>query len=336
MELVSRAGTELSLAGRQGADLYAVDYYRLAQCSYDSAMTCWRVENEKMFFARDYSLVRVYAEKASVLARLSMEKTALLSDQLHVQVAEKITNVKARLEGYEKYGRRIPLPEDPEPALSRGRMLLKQAQEAYRRGDLLLAIESINTSMRMIEEVTFQVDLVLKEYFSRFEIWKGWEERTIQNSREKRTVCLVIDKFARGCILYSDGIPRDSFCVELGPNWIGDKNHQGDRSTPEGIYRIIAEKSGNATRFHKAFLLDYPNDEDRKRFRDNRNSGLYGPGMSIGGLIEIHGHGGKGTDWTDGCIALKNEDMDQLFTWCRIGTEVAIVGSLRSLDQVKR
>lgn len=336
VELVNRAGTELALAGRQGAGLYADEYYRLAQCSYDSAMACWRVENEKLFFARDYSLVRAHAEKASGLARLSMEKTALLSGQLYVQVAEKITDVKARFEWYEKYGRCIPLPEDPEPALSRGRISLKQAQEAYRRGDLLFALESISTSMRMVGSVTFQVDLVLEEYFSRFEIWKGWAERTIGNSRDKRTFCLVIDKFARDCILYSDGIPRDSFSVELGPNWIGDKNHQGDRSTPEGIYLIIAKKSGNATGFHKALLLDYPNEEDRKRFRDNRISGLYGPEMNIGSMIEIHGHGGKGADWTDGCIALKNGDMDQLFKWCRIGTEVAIVGSLRPLDQVKR
>jgi len=47
-------------------------------------------------------------------------------------------------------------------------------------------------------------------------------------------------------------------------------------------------------------------------------------------LIEIHGEGGKGANWTQGCIALKNEDMDELFDLAQIGTPVTIVGIMHS------
>ena len=50
-------------------------------------------------------------------------------------------------------------------------------------------------------------------------------------------------------------------------------------------------------------------------------------GRGIGGLIEIHGHGGRGTDWTNGCIALSDAEMDRLFAAVFVGTPVTIVGT---------
>ena len=50
-------------------------------------------------------------------------------------------------------------------------------------------------------------------------------------------------------------------------------------------------------------------------------------GMPLGGLIEIHGEGGRGKDWTNGCVALVNEEMDDLFSKVDVGTPVTIVGA---------
>ena len=60
------------------------------------------------------------------------------------------------------------------------------------------------------------------------------------------------------------------------------------------------------------------------------------PLPSNGAMIEIHGHGGKGIDWTEGCIALTNNDMDNLFNIVKVGTPVTIVGSMQSLRQILR
>jgi len=51
-------------------------------------------------------------------------------------------------------------------------------------------------------------------------------------------------------------------------------------------------------------------------------------------MIEIHGHGGKGIDWTEGCIALTNNEMDSLFNIVKVGTPVTIVGSMQNLRQI--
>ena len=76
-----------------------------------------------------------------------------------------------------------------------------------------------------------------------------------------------------------------------------------------------------------ALLLHHPNADDRRAYAQARRSGEVPDGAGIGGLIEIHGEGGLGRDWTRGCVALTNPDMDDLFTHVDVGTPVTIVGS---------
>ena len=80
--------------------------------------------------------------------------------------------------------------------------------------------------------------------------------------------------------------------------------------------------------------MNYPNEDDLKRFKDNKKNGNIDQGARIGNLIEVHGHGGKGIDWTDGCVALSDADMDKLYPLCSVGTEVIIVGSLTPYEQL--
>jgi len=135
-------------------------------------------------------------------------------------------------------------------------------------------------------------------------------------------------------LLYQNGKVIRRFDVELGVNWMGNKVRKGDKATPEGFYRISQKKDGSRTRFQKALLLNYPNDDDRARFAGAKRNGTLPAEADIGGLIEFHGLGGKGVDWTDGCVALKNEDMDALFRMAAVGTPVIIIGSQKSLKEV--
>ena len=118
-----------------------------------------------------------------------------------------------------------------------------------------------------------------------------------------------------------------AFEVELGSNGLAQKVHAGDRTTPEGRYRVIDRRGPGQTRYHRALMLDYPNSSDRKRWEDARRAGLVPRGAGPGSLIEIHGEGGRGVDWTDGCVALSNVEMDRLFALVPLGAPVTIVGS---------
>ena len=90
----------------------------------------------------------------------------------------------------------------------------------------------------------------------------------------------------------------------------------------------ITQKKGHGkTVYTLALLLDYPNSQDRERFKEAKARGEIPHNARIGGLIEIHGSGGRGYDWTEGCAALSDEDMKWLFHRVQVGTPVFIVGT---------
>jgi murein L,D-transpeptidase YafK len=113
------------------------------------------------------------------------------------------------------------------------------------------------------------------------------------------------------------------YSVALGRNPKGPKEHAGDHKTPEGEYIIDAKKT--RSRFHLALHISYPNNADRERAR--RES------VDPGGDVEIHGiQNGLGWvgrwhsefDWTDGCIAVTDEEIEQIWSRVAVGTPVEI------------
>lgn len=115
----------------------------------------------------------------------------------------------------------------------------------------------------------------------------------------------------------------------FGPDRLKDKMREGDRCTPEGWFKILSKKEhGNWQRF---ILLDYPNDSSYARFNKRKKEGLIPAGSQIGGSVGIHGvfkSGVKmidwGMGWTDGCIALKPEDIEDLYQFVWPGTRVYV------------
>jgi hypothetical protein len=108
------------------------------------------------------------------------------------------------------------------------------------------------------------------------------------------------------------------------------KLHFDNASTPEGVYRIVGVQP-RAT-YYKAFDLDYPNALDRARWAAR-------PGLPpIGGEIQIHGGGGTRENWTYGCMALRDADIDELFASgaVGVGTEVRIFGGELTEAEVDR
>jgi hypothetical protein len=134
---------------------------------------------------------------------------------------------------------------------------------------------------------------------------------------------IIVKKGKRKLHLYRDCQLFKTFPVDLGENPQGPKLYQGDNRTPEGLYRIVEKKDRGKTRYYLALLLDYPNLRDRSRYDSALKTGKLPNGIGIGGLIEIHGEG-RGEDWTQGCIALHNHHMDNLFSSVPLGTPVWI------------
>ena len=111
--------------------------------------------------------------------------------------------------------------------------------------------------------------------------------------------------------------------IALGRNPLGAKQEEGDMKTPEGIYKIDGQNPRSS--FHLALHISYPSDEDNKRAATH--------GVSAGSDIMIHGiQNGRGwigafhrwKDWTAGCIAVTDEEIEELWRVKSDGTPIEI------------
>jgi tetratricopeptide (TPR) repeat protein len=334
-------GRELQLAREKiaeartlKADIYSPDLFHFSEQLYESAMDAWKKENRKFFSLRNYQQARALAVKAGQTAERAKNDAVSSSLNLNTVLKKRIDALDRAIGQIRDIIAILPLPESVSQENSRGILLFNEARAAFDKEQYPSCLEKINQAEQHINRSSEYVINLLTAYFQNHPAWMKLAETAINRSDKEKSCLIIIDKFARTCMVYQNGQLKHSFDVELGKNWIGGKRHMGDKSTPEGSYRIIERLEGRRTKFYKALLLDYPNDDDVQRFNDEKKNGRLSESAEIGGMIEIHGEGGKGTDWTDGCIALRNNDMDVLYGLAKTGTSIIIVGSLRPLNEI--
>ena len=134
---------------------------------------------------------------------------------------------------------------------------------------------------------------------------------------------VVVYKSERKLVLLSQGKEVRSYKVALGSEPVGPKTRHGDHRTPEGVYKLDSRNPNS--HFYKAFHISYPNPKDIATAKKL--------GISPGGDIMLHGLPkeyawvGKAHtlhDWTDGCVAVTNEEMDELWKLIPVGTPIEI------------
>ena len=146
----------------------------------------------------------------------------------------------------------------------------------------------------------------------------NWVTTTLDASKLASANAVIIDKSAYTLYLIENGKLHSKYPIELGGNPYDDKQRRGDQCTPEGMYDVSWKRDKGQTVFYRAFLLNYPN------FDDKRNG-------KTGSHIEIHGEGTgeagnkEGYNWTLGCIAMSNADIDRIFPFLQEGSPVTIV-----------
>jgi hypothetical protein len=220
-----------------------------------------------------------------------------------------------------------------ETRLRRSRVTLDEARRLFDAGEFGMATEKAREAAELAGELPPETQALFARFGDPANLrkWRDWANAGIDESRRTGKPLLIVDKRAQMAVLWIKGKPARWFEVELGYNGLERKLKSGDGATPEGMYRVLRRKGPGETRYYKALLLDYPNAEDRKRFRVAKARGEVHRNSSIGSLIEVHGEGGRGTNWTDGCVAVTNEEMDHLFAKLSVGSPVVIVGSYENL-----
>ena len=134
---------------------------------------------------------------------------------------------------------------------------------------------------------------------------------------------VVVVKSERALTLLAHGKTLRTYRVALGGSPVGAKRQQGDHRTPEGRY--ILDRRNPKSRFYKSIHISYPNAKDRRQAAKR--------GVSPGGDIMIHGlpngfgwlgDSHRAQDWTDGCIAVTDKEMDEIWELAKDGTPIEI------------
>lgn len=327
---VNQARKMLSEAELAKSSRYAREQYVQAAAYYDSAMKAWSRENERMILFRNYEGVKDLAGKSAESSRKAGELARRNMVKAEEMLEIRMQGLEERMKVFEDTYGNFPMNAMHRGAVAQSKIQYSEAVLAFQNKNYSLCRSKLDSLEQTMNDLLQFHEELLRTYLTEYPNWSAMVEKTINHSRRNKACCLVVDKLARECMLYKDGKLIQSYAVELGPNWVGHKRQQGDKSTPEGMYKISDKKSRGQTAYYKALMLNYPNEEDKKRYLQNKQNGSIRQDANIGSLIEIHGHGGKGTDWTDGCIALKDEDMDVVFNHCSVGSWVTIVGSTNS------
>jgi hypothetical protein len=324
----------LSKAGTNKADTYSKKLFTEAKIFYDSAMVNWEKENKRFIYFRHYDKVVMFAKLSAKRADEATDNSISSSSNLKTKLKQKIESLSDLVIQIDELFTTYPLTSEIRSRISKGKILLEEAKIVYDKGQYLQANRKITDAEYLLTESYENASANLKNYFKSFSIWKKWVDKTLIESKKSRDYSIIIDKFSRKCFVYLNGSKKYEFEAELGRNWVGNKRERGDMATPEGMYKIAQKFDGSKTKYYKALLLDYPNEEDKEKFRSEIQHGSLPASAKIGGLIEIHGNGGKGIDWTAGCIALTDSEMDIVFRIAKVGTPVTIIGSMVDLKDV--
>jgi L,D-peptidoglycan transpeptidase YkuD (ErfK/YbiS/YcfS/YnhG family) len=196
---------------------------------------------------------------------------------------------------------------------------------------MIFSINNVAIKDKTIATQQAQIETLLQEL-------KGKENDSIELQKKIKTLeqkvfayavrtgmvdKILIEKKARRLMLISKGEVIKTYKIALGGDPIGPKEREGDNKTPEGTYLI--DSRNKDSHYHRSLHISYPNERDKKRAREL--------GVSPGGNIMIHGIK-KGfswvgdahaeVDWTKGCIAVTDEEIEEIHRLAQNGTIVEI------------
>jgi len=334
---LARADADTERARREGADKYAPEELAQAQEALQSARRSVTLQSVRPEFRRDYHEANSFLQRARFYTVQARRLTQIRREAALHDAQNEIAKLRDSLSRSQEI-KRFLTPRDP----SIHRLLigagvdLEVAEKKMKEQDYPGALEVARTGTGRVREVEQQLLSSMVKFTSHPDIpsWSQWIDDALRQSRSRGEVAFVVDKLRRRMTVYRSGKVVKIYSVDLGLGGMERKMRSGDDATPEGLYKIQEIRGPGQTRYYRAFLLDYPNAQDRRRFEEARHKGLIPQGASPGSLIEIHGEGGRDKDWTKGCVALTNREMDDLAVLARVGTPVAIVGYNPKDDRV--
>lgn len=323
LSTLESAKVALKDAAEAGAIRYAEPTYRQAESMVNSGWMELARQKGRLAPFRNYhaadSILHLSIRTSHEAVRLTLDYKRSVDSLSRAErdgLRKEIGNWRDALDGSLENFRAERYWSAADMALRTGNTLIAKGEYESARD----AISRGRDSLRKLEDI---VEEYANEAAQKIHTWRRWVQETVSTSNAKGTYAIIVDKSAHKTYLVYNGKLARTYDCELGYNSARQKLFAGDGATPEGLYRVTKIKYNS--KYYRAFLINYPNEVDLKRFRENKSKGIISRYARVGALIEIHGDGGKKRDWTEGCVALTNDAMDYLMQHVSVGTPVTIV-----------
>lgn len=318
---------------RAGADVYAPDSYATFLGALQNARDQLSAEQSRFVWFRNYDVVaanfRAVITQGEQVQREVVRKQAEQTNEL----IERTSRLTERMLALRYLTSSVKDSRLNSSSLSRIEILLAEAASFTAKNQPDLANVRLAEADSLLSRTIDRIRPILAQFVDEKQItrWKKLVDEVVADSRRSGSYAIVVNKLRRQLILYHKGVVQKTYPVGLGFNPIGDKLYAGDRATPEGRYQIV-NKLPNS-KYYRALLLNYPNEEDQRRFAEAKRKKLIPAKARIGGLIEIHGGGKDGA--TLGCIGLNDSQMLELYNRVEVGTPVVIVAAMKNDNLVR-
>lgn len=309
-----------------GASLYAGQEHALYLRSLKDARLMLDRENLKLGWFRAYDRVRESFEAVLRDGERLRAKVQALKAQQASTFSASAAGVRRKLQTLD--GLTLSLVErgKARKELTRASVLLAEAETLMAQARFEAAMAKLEPASALAAEAEKTIISYIARYLEpkQVQAWKKAADETIAESRKRGLTAVIVSKLERRLAVYKNGALIRTFEVGLGFNGLADKRHSGDNATPEGRYSIVRKIPSSL--YYKALLINYPNEEDRRWFAQEKAKGSIPGNVGIGGDVEIHGGGEDSL--TRGCVSLDNRDMDELYGLVTVGTPVTIIGTM--------
>jgi L,D-peptidoglycan transpeptidase YkuD (ErfK/YbiS/YcfS/YnhG family) len=326
---LSNAQSALNHAATAGALRYSEPTYRAAEALLQSGWMELARQKGRLAPFRNFDQADSLLSRAVELAMSSEEKARDSIQTMHTLTANELTDMKGELvEWLEALNGSLAGFKVKDYWL-RADLDVKMAESLLDKREYEESRLSMAKARALLTRLGKALEQHANDEVKQISLWRRWVQETLDQSRKSNSYALIVDKVAHKTYLVKGGKLIRSYNCELGYNSYRQKLFAGDAATPEGQYEVTSARN-RGSKYYKALLINYPNSSDRKRFIENKSKGIISARARIGDWIEIHGEGGKKKDWTQGCVALTNHDMDQVMQYIGAGARVTIV---RKSDQ---
>ncbi len=301
-----------------------------AQAALAQAEAEIRLQDKRSSWSRDYDEAEALAMQALQAGQSCVAHARAALVLRRDRSAQALADLESSIARATSLARHVPAGEGMNSAILRADISLGEGRSSFEGGQFERAEDAAARGRDQVREAVAGIDRFIDAFQSspRRATWRRWIVETLRDARRDHRAVILIDKLRREMLLLRGDDEIATYAVDLGLGGIDGKLRAGDASTPEGRYRVTEERGIGQTRYYRALMLNYPNGEDLARFRARQHSGEMPRNGRIGSNIEIHGAGGRDQDWTQGCVALSNDDMDDLVQRVEVGTPVTIVGTI--------